>query len=151
MTADSADKVHVVCAHCNSTNRLPRERLGQGPKCGKCSEPLFEGRPFALTTAAFDRQLEMSELPIVVDFWASWCAPCRMMAPEFEKAATSLEPAVRFAKVDTEAEQALAARYQIRGIPTMIVFKDGREVARQSGAMPAAQIEHFVRGSIGPD
>lgn len=149
--ADSGDKLHVVCAQCSSTNRIPRERLNQGPKCGKCGEPLFDGRPFALTTVAFDRQLEKNELPMVVDFWASWCAPCRMMAPEFEKAAASLEPAVRFAKVDTEAEQALAARYQIRGIPTMIVFKDGREVARQSGAMPAAQIENFVRASIGSD
>lgn len=149
MRADSGEKLHVVCAHCGSTNRMPRERLSQGPKCGKCSRPLFDGKPFALTTAAFDRQLENSELPLVVDFWASWCAPCRMMAPEFEKAAASLEPAVRFAKVDTEAEQALAARYQIRGIPTMIVFRGGREVARQSGAMPAARIEEFVRRSIG--
>ena len=149
MPADSGDKLHVVCARCSSTNRMPRERLSQGPKCGRCRKPLFDGKPFALTAAAFDRQLEGSELPLVVDFWAAWCAPCRMMAPEFEKAAASLEPAVRFAKVDTEAEQALAARYQIRGIPTMIVFRGGREVARQSGAMPAARIEEFVRRSIG--
>jgi thioredoxin 2 len=148
MTAVADEKVHVVCAHCNSINRVPGDRLGQGPKCGKCGNVLFEAKPFELTTAAFNLQIEKSDIPLVVDFWASWCAPCRMMAPEFEKAAASLEPEARFAKVDTESEQGLAARYNIRGIPTMIVFKGGRELARQSGAMPAKQIEQFVRGTL---
>ena len=109
---------------------------------------LFTGEPVALSTAAFERHLGKSEVPLVVDFWAGWCAPCRMMAPEFEKAAASMEPEVRFAKIDTEAEQGLAARYQIRGIPTTIVFRNGEEVARQAGAMGAAQIEQFVRANL---
>jgi thioredoxin 2 len=109
---------------------------------------MFTAAPIGLTTAGFERHLMKGEIPLVVDFWASWCAPCRMMAPEFEKAAESLEPEVRFAKVDTEAEQGLAARYQIRGIPTTIVFQSGQEVARQAGAMSAAQIEQFVRANI---
>jgi len=105
---------------------------------------LFTGKPIALSAAAFQRHLHQSEIPLVVDFWAAWCGPCKMMAPEFEKAAVSMEPEVRFAKIDTEAEQALAANFQIRGIPTTIVFRDGKEVARQAGAMSTAQIEQFV-------
>ena len=140
--------MHVVCPHCEKTNRVPPERLDSSPKCGACGEILFTGRPVALSAATFERHLEKSDMPLVVDFWAEWCAPCRMMAPEFEKAAASMEPLVRFAKIDTEMEQELAARFQIRGIPTTIVFRGGKEVARQAGAMGAAQIEQFVRANL---
>ena len=144
-----SDPVHVVCPHCAATNRLPRERLADGPVCGKCKQPLFAGRPVSLAADDFDRHVGKSDLPVVVDFWADWCGPCKMMAPQFERAAKELEPAVRLAKLDTEAAQGVAARYGIRSIPTMIAFMGGREVARQSGAMDAATIVRWVQGVVG--
>ncbi|NKE72930.1 thioredoxin TrxC [Candidatus Manganitrophus noduliformans] len=141
--------LRVVCSHCNATNRVPPERLGQGPKCGRCHQPLFTGRPVELNEAAFARQIASSDIPVVVDFWAPWCGPCHIMAPEFEKAAGMLEPHARFAKVNTEKEQGLAARFNILGIPTTVLFRNGREVARQSGAMNAAAIAKWVQGNIG--
>jgi len=143
-----SDAVHVVCPHCGTTNRLPRERLADQPACGKCKQSLFDGHPAALTESDFDRQVGKSDIPVVVDFWAEWCGPCKMMAPQFERAAKELEPAVRFAKLDTEAAQGIAGRYAIRSIPTMIVFKGGREIARQSGALDAASIVRWVRGVV---
>lgn len=144
-----SEPVHVVCPHCAAANRLPRERLADAPSCGKCKRPLFDGHPAVLTEADFDRHVGKSDIPVVVDFWAAWCGPCKMMAPQFERAAKELEPSVRLAKLDTEAAQGVAARYGIRSIPTMIAFQGGREVARQSGAMDAASIVRWVRGAVG--
>jgi thioredoxin 2 len=126
---------------------VPQGRLADNPKCGRCGAPLFQGRPATLTSANFDRHAK-AELPLLVDFRAAWCGPCRMMAPQFEAAARSLEPHVRLGKLDTEAEQQIAGRYGIRGIPTMILFRAGREIARTSGAMPAAQIAQWARSQV---
>ncbi|TAK00653.1 MAG: thioredoxin TrxC [Candidatus Manganitrophaceae bacterium] len=137
--------LRVVCPHCTAVNRVPSERLGQGPRCGQCHQPLFTRRPVELNEVGFDRQIANSDIPVVVDFWAPWCGPCLAMAPEFEKVAAMLEPNVRFAKVNTEIEQRLAARFNIMSIPTTALFHDGREVARQPGAMNATTIANWVR------
>ncbi|MEP4547327.1 MAG: thioredoxin TrxC [Saccharospirillum sp.] len=142
------DSVHVVCPACDAVNRIPAARLADGPKCGQCKSALFTGKPLALTAANFEKHIGRSDIPVVVDFWAPWCGPCKMMAPQYEQAAQSLEPAVRLAKLDTEAHQALGARYNIRSIPTLAVFKGGREVARQAGAMGMNDIIRWVRSQL---
>ncbi|ERS91748.1 MULTISPECIES: thioredoxin TrxC [unclassified Halomonas] len=140
-----SEALTLGCPHCHAVNRVNRARLSDGPTCGKCKRPLFTGEPVALTAANFRALVERSELPVVVDFWAGWCGPCKMMAPIFAEAARELEPRMRFAKLDTEAEQALAGRFGIRSIPTLIVFKGGREVARQAGAMQGSQLRQWLQ------
>ena len=135
----------VPCPACGTRNQVPADRLGDGPVCGRCREPLFPGKPLELDAAGFDLHATRSGLPLLVDFWAPWCGPCRMMAPHFEAAAAQLEPAARLAKVNTEAAPELGARFGIRSIPTMVMFREGREIARVSGALAAADIARWAK------
>lgn len=138
----------ILCPSCATANRVPSARLTQQPKCGKCGQYLFSGKPISLDTAGFDRLIKLGTLPVLVDFWASWCGPCRMMAPQFEAAAARLEPSVRLVKIDTEAEQTIAARYRIQSIPTLAIFDGGREIARQSGAMDQNSLVRWAENAI---
>jgi thioredoxin 2 len=143
------DPLLITCAHCGTANRVPRERLHDDPKCGKCKAALLEGKPVALDTAQFDQFLSRNSLPVLVDFWADWCGPCHAMAPAFERVAGELKTRARFAKLDTERAQPVAARFGIRSIPTLILFREGREAARVSGAMDARSLSGWLAQQLG--
>lgn len=143
-----AETLIIICPHCDSANRVPAKRLAEGGNCGKCKKPLFDGHPVELNAGNFDAHIGRSDMPLVVDFWAPWCGPCRSMAPAFERAAQALEPQFRLAKVNTENEPELAARFGIRSIPTLAVFRNGREVARQAGAMDEGNLVRWIRANI---
>jgi thioredoxin 2 len=146
--AMTKDSTRVACQHCNGIVRVPTARLGDGPRCPSCHTGLFDGHPVELDDSSFDIHVLNSDLPVVVDFWAPWCAPCRMMAPAFEEAAGRMEPSARFAKLNTDAAQSVAARFAIRSIPTLVIFRSGREIARQSGAIDAARLERWLTSAL---
>ena len=145
---EKADHI-LPCPHCNAANRVPADRLANNPKCGKCKQSLFDGHPAIVTDANFGDMVGRSTLPVVVDFWAPWCGPCQSMAPHFERAASLLEPGVRFAKLNTEENSKTSLRLRVRSIPTMVLFRNGEEVARQSGAMDSRAISNWVKAAMG--
>ena len=147
--AETTEMLVIACPTEASLTRVPRAKLDRNPKCGKCHNPLVQGKAVDLNAANFDRYALKSDLPVVIDFWADWCGPCRMMTPNFEAAAPRLEPRVRLGKLDTEAEPAIAERYGIRGIPSMIMISKGREIDRTSGAMPTSAIVAWVEQALG--
>ena len=146
--AESQDPAHVACPACHGLTRVPVARLGDGPRCPRCKSPLFTGHPAELDAQAFEAHVARSDLPVVVDFWAPWCGPCHAMAPQFEATARRLEPRLRFAKVNTDAAPDLAARFNIRSIPTLIVFRGGRPVAQQAGAMDAGSLARWLASVV---
>ena len=143
------DSRQIVCPHCTAVNRVPADKPAEKGKCGACHAALFSGKPVEATTASFATHIRRNDIPVVADFWAAWCGPCKAMAPAFERVAAELEPGVRFLKVDTDAEQALAAQYNIRSIPTLMLFREGRMVAQRAGASDAQSLREWIRQNAG--
>jgi thioredoxin 2 len=137
--------INISCPNCSATNRLPKDRLADGPTCGKCKKQLFTGKAVALSAANVAATLNHNEIPVLVDCWAPWCGPCKSFAPIFEQAAKTFEPRLRLAKLNTEEQQQIAGRWNIRSIPTLILFKQGKEVARQAGAMSMPQLKQWLQ------
>jgi thioredoxin 2 len=140
--------LHIVCPHCDTINRVPRDKLSGGGRCGQCHQALFDGQPVALDTARLERHLAKSDIPLLIDFWAPWCGPCRAMAPEFERAAAMLEPAVRLVKVNVDDEPGPAQRFLVSGIPALVLALHGRELARSAGARSAAQLVEWAGSQL---
>ena len=140
--------IHIVCSHCGGINRVPSERLGENPTCGKCHKAVLDGSTTNLGSSNFERFISKNDLPVLVDFWADWCGPCKMMAPVFTQVASQMAAEVRFAKVDTEQARDISARYNIRSIPTMILFKNGKEIDRLSGALDQSGLTNWVKNHL---
>ena len=139
---------HIVCPYCNGTNRLPSNKISQDVKCGRCKKPIFDTKPITLTTDNISQHLEKNDIPVMIDFWAPWCGPCKVMGPNFEQASRNFKTKVRFAKVNTEDQQSLGAHFNIRSIPTLVLFKEGKEVDRVSGALDANALISWINSKL---
>lgn len=147
MTQTNSDQAHIVCPNCQATNRIPESRISDAPSCGKCHQPLFVGAPIELDGQSLSKMVQKNDVLTVIDFWASWCQPCHMMAPHFSAAAQQ-RPSIVFAKLQTDKYEQAGAAYGIRSLPTMVAFKQGKEIARQSGAMSSGQILQWVQSLV---